>query len=560
MNLDNFMENVDVNILKLGEEIYVKNNIIEIYKGRNHYAMSVNSDRDYIVDAEISDDGEILYTHCDCSNNIATACEHSVAVYFKLRGLIDKKTITKDNIDIKKVDFNKVLEERTKVELIDIIKEITETNKYIKNEIIYKYSVASEDVELNNVKEELESIIRKYSGRGGFIEHGNIVLLAKEAEEILDRAMDMFYDDDEVVIPLEIILYIIENLVRVSDYMDDPGKTLFDVINKAILSIDEIIVESYDLSDGVKEKIFKKFFEEVDKDIYNLWTEWKLEILNQSMHFADNEKLRIELKYKLNSILKDLDDGEFDLKAKDKIITMLFTMVKSYGTKEEEVRFIEEHIDYRDFREMLIKVAKKNKDYKKVIEITKDGEKKDKDESSISKWKAERYKAYKNAVMENEQIDLGMELLFLTNDIKFYIDLKNIYLKKGENFYEIFKEKIKDRKNINQSKVYIDIIIEEKDYDSIIKYLELNNSEIEKYADKLIEKKHNSVNKIYKKYINDLVEKATCRKEYKKICMVIKNYKEVLGKELEQKLIIELIENNKKRPALLDELRNLEEA
>lgn len=559
MNLDNFMENVDVNILKLGEEIYVKNNIIEIYKGRNHYAMSVNSDRDYIVDAEVSDDGEILYTHCECSNNIATACEHSVAVYFKLRGLIDKKTITKDNIDIKKVDFNKVLEERTKVELIDIIREITETNKYIKNEIIYKYSVASEDVELNNVKEELESIIRKYSGRGGFIEHGNIVLLAKEAEELLDRAMDMFYDDDEVVIPLEIILYIIENLVRVSDYMDDPGKTLFDVINKAILSIDEIIVESYDLSDGVKEKIFKKFFEEVDKDIYNLWTEWKLEILNQSMHFADNEKLRIELKYKLNSILKDLEDGEFDLKAKDKIITMLFTIVKSYGTKEEEIKFIEEHIDYRDFREMLIKVAKKNKDYKKVIEITKDGEKKDKDESSIYKWKAERYKAYKNAAMEKEQIELGMELLFLTNDIKFYIDLKNIYLKKGEDFYEVFKEKIKDRENVDQSRAYVDIILEEKDYNSIIRYLELNNSEIEKYANKLIEKKFNSVNKIYKKYINDLVEKATCRKEYKKICMVIKNYKEVLGKELEQKLIIELIENNKKRPALLDELRNLKE-
>lgn len=172
MNLDNFVKNVDSKILEIGEEIYVKNNIVDIYRGINHYAMSVeNKDSEYIVDVEISDDGEILYTHCDCSNNIATACEHAVAVYFRLRSLNNKKTVTKNNIDIKKIDFNKVLEERTKEELIEIIKEYTLNNKYIRNEIVYKYSPISEEIELNSVKEQLETIIRKYSGRGGFIEH-----------------------------------------------------------------------------------------------------------------------------------------------------------------------------------------------------------------------------------------------------------------------------------------------------------------------------------------------------------------------------------------------------
>lgn len=557
MNLDNFVKNVDSKILEVGEEIYIKNNIVDIYKGINHYAMSVeNKGLDYIVDVEISDDGDILYTHCDCSNNIATACEHAVAVYFRLRSLINKKTVTKNNIDIKKIDFNKVLEERTKDELIEIIKEYTINNKYIRNEIIYKYSPISEEIELNSVKEQLETIIRKYSGRGGFIEHRNIIFLSKDIEELLDSAMDMFYDDDEVVAPLEIILYIIENLVRLSDYMDDPGKTLFDVINKAILSIDEIIVESYDLSEGVKEKIFKKFFEEVDKDIYNLWTEWKLEILNQSMHFADNEKLRTELKYKLNSILKDLDESDYDLKAKDKIITMLFTLVKSYGSKEEELKFIREHIDYRDFREMLMKTAKKNKDYKKVIELALDGEKKAKSKEEIYKWKVERYKAYKNAEMKKEQVDLAMELLILSNDIKFYIDIKKLHLKEGKDLYPIFKEKM-SKEFINEGKVYIDIIFEEKDYDAVIKYLEMNQAEIEKFAPKVIDKKFNAVKKIYKSYISELIRAASTRKEYKKLCLSIKNYKELMGEELGNKLIDKLIEENKKRPALLDELENL---
>ncbi|MGL5614962.1 MAG: SWIM zinc finger family protein [Sarcina sp.] len=558
MNLDNFNNNVDNNILKKGEELYIKNNIQEIYKGRNHYAMRVDSEESFIVDLEISDEGEILYTHCDCSNNISVTCEHAVAVYFKLRGLIDKKIVAKSNLDIKSIDFEKVLSERTKEELVNIIKEITINNKYIKNEIIYKYSVISEDIELNKVKEQLEVIIRKYSGRGGFIEHKSIDLLANEIEELLDRAMDIFYDEDEVIIPLDIILYIIENLVRLSDYMDDPGKTLFDVINKAILSIDEIIVESYDLSDIEKEKIFNKFSEEVDKDIYKLWIEWQLEILNQSMHFADSEKLRIELKYKLNKLLRDLDDSDVELRAKDKIITMLFTLVKAYENKEDEIRFIEEHIEYRDFREMLIKVAKKNKDYKKVIELCEVGEEKAENKKELLyKWKVEKYKAYKNANMEEEQIKLGIELLLLSDDIKYYFDIKKIYLEKNEDFYEKLKAVLKNNKNIYENKVYINIIFEEKDYDELIKYIEGHLSEIERFATKIVDKRFNDVKKLYEKYIFELVEKASCRKEYKRLCMVIRDYSEIVGENLTEKLIKQLIEDNKKRPALLDELKNL---
>lgn len=558
MNLDNFNNNVDNNILKKGEKLYIKNNIQEIYKGRNHYAMSVDSEESFIVDLEISDEGEILYTHCDCSNNISVTCEHAVAVYFKLRGLIDKKIVAKSNLDIKSIDFEKVLSERTKEELIDIIKDVAINNKYIKNEIIYKYSVISEDIELNKVKEQLEVIIRKYSGRGGFIEHKSIDLLANEMEELLDKAMDIFYDEDEVIIPLDIILYIIENLVRLSDYMDDPGKTLFDVINKAILSIDEIIVESYDLSDIEKEKIFNKFSEEVSKDIYKLWIEWQLEILNQSMHFADIEKLRIELKYELNKLLRDLDDSDVELKAKDKIITMLFTLVKAYESKEDEIRFIEEHIEYRDFREMLIKVAKKNKDYKKVIELCEVGEEKAQNKKELLyKWKVEKYKAYKNANMEEEQIKLGIELLLLSDDIKYYFDIKKIYLEKNEDFYEKLKSVLKNNENIYENKVYINIIFEEKDYDELIKYIDCHLSEIERFATKIVDKRFNDVKRLYEKYIFELVEKASCRKEYKRLCMVVRDYSEIVGENLTEKLIKQLIEDNKKRPALLDELKNL---
>lgn len=558
MNLDNFIEKVDSNILKKGEEIYINNHIDVIYKGRNHHAMTVEGEEDFIVDVEISDDGDILYTHCDCSNNIASACEHAVAVYFKLRGVIDKKTITKSKVDVKRVDFNKVLLERSKEELIDIIKTITEENKYFKNEIIYKYSVISEDIEIKKVKEQKEEIIKKYSGRGGFIQHSNIELLARDIEELLDKAMDIFYDDDEVIIPLDIILYIIESLVRLSDYMEEPGKVLFDVINKAILSIDEIIVESYDLSDSIKEKIFHKFLAEVDKDIYTLWIEWKLEILNQSMHFADMGKLRIELKHKLNVILKELGDNDFERKAKDKIITMLFTLVKSYGTKEEEIKFIEENIEYRDFREMLIKIAKKNKDYKKVIELAEGGELRDKDDKDqIYKWKALKYKAYKNEAMEKEQIETGIDLLFITGDIKYYMDLKELYLEKEKVFYDILKAMVKNNEEIKNSRVYVNIAFEERDYDELIAYIELNNSEIERFSSKLIGKRFEDVNRLYKKYIENLAKEASSRKEYKRLCMVINDYMEILGEELGKKLINTLIENNKKRPALLDELKNL---
>ncbi|MFL0197725.1 SWIM zinc finger domain-containing protein [Clostridium sp. WILCCON 0269] len=85
MNINNFQKHTNKTILDRGYDYYNEGNIIEICnQGDNEYIFQIRGSEDYEVVIKIDDEGEIVYSQCDCSYDLGPVCKHQVAAYFQL--------------------------------------------------------------------------------------------------------------------------------------------------------------------------------------------------------------------------------------------------------------------------------------------------------------------------------------------------------------------------------------------------------------------------------------------------------------------------------------------
>lgn len=161
MNINNFKEYIDTTILKRGHDYYTDGNIIDTYnEGDNTYTFEVQGSEDYQVVVKLDDNGEIIYSECDCPYDFGPICKHEVAAYFELAENISKVINNKDenaniavnNEKAKKPEIKEVLSNLSKEKLIDIILDITQKDRILK--IVLLLGIQKEIVNRNlkNVK------------------------------------------------------------------------------------------------------------------------------------------------------------------------------------------------------------------------------------------------------------------------------------------------------------------------------------------------------------------------------------------------------------------------
>ena len=152
MNINNFEEHIDTTIKKRGYKYYTDENIYEEYEQNNdEYKFEVYGTQDYTVTVKLNENGDIIYSNCDCPYDYGPTCKHEVAVYYKLIELLENsknkiqikinKTSKQNNkTKTKKLSFEEILQTLSKEQLKDIIRYAAENNSTIENYIILKYS------------------------------------------------------------------------------------------------------------------------------------------------------------------------------------------------------------------------------------------------------------------------------------------------------------------------------------------------------------------------------------------------------------------------------------
>ena len=551
MNINDFREYIDETILERGHGYYIVGNVNEDYDyNENEYIFDVEGSEYYKVVVNIDDSGNILYSECDCPYDFGPTCKHEVAVYFKLEEILKKenKSVKQKKKYTKKIEIKELLENLSKEELVNMIIELTQKNKALKESIIFKYSDCDDEEELKKCRKLIKSIVKKYAGRQHFIEYHQTYLFTEEIREVLNKAVDA----KNKLLAIEMVVLVLEEAIAAFQYADDSDGEIGQLVSDTISYIEDIGEDTRD--NNTKTEIFERLLKLSENKVFDGWDDHRIEILNICTIFAYTKDHRKKLKSKIEDLIDTSSGNYYDKYKNEKLLELQYYLVADDGSEEDVEKFIEDNIDYTVFREISIGRYFDKQDYDKVIELTIEGEEKDRQyKGLVSRWKSIRYSVYKELGLSYEQEKLAKEL-FIDGDFQYYKELKQ--LSKSDNFYDELKKEIKVDTPY-QSNIFIKLIEEENDLEEMLELISKNISRVEYYAPKLIDKYKDKVIYIYEEYIKYISQASKNRSNYKDVCRKIEGYKKIAEEEKQSEIIDYLKDLYKKRPAFIDELSKI---
>ncbi|WP_294392623.1 hypothetical protein [uncultured Clostridium sp.] len=554
MNINNFEEHINSTILERGYDYYINNKIVEFTcEDDNTYLLEVDGTEEYQVVIKLDDKGKIIYSECNCPYDYGVVCKHEAAAYYKILDYIcsgnNKKKADKSK---KKSSLKEVLNGLSKEKLIDIITDLAKKDAILKNSIILKYSTEDSEIEIKNCKKLIQSIVKKYCGREGYITWGRAAKFVDDISEILDKAENT----EDLILAVDIAFLVLDEAMKAFDYADDSDGDIGMLVSETMTTISQIVEDSRKADMKVREKLFAKILKKSQSYIFDGWADMRLSMIEICRGFSYEEKFRNVLVEELNSLIKINCNKENMRYYNEHILIILYEIIDEFGTEEESEKFIRDNIKYSSFREILIDKYNSKKDYDKVIELTIEGEKNDRMYLGlVHKWQKIRYDAYKNKSMKEEQKELGKELL-IQGDFEYYNDLKQL-VDDDKDFYENIKQILKNSRDWRSKEVLIKILYAEDDFEELLEYVKKNPSSIEEHAEKLKESYIEEVISIYRQFIIFEAEHASNRSNYKCVCAIIKRFKKIAGKDEAETVINELKARYMRKPAFLDELSKI---
>lgn len=548
MNINNFESYINKTIFDRGYNYYMEGHIVEFYQqGENEYFFHIEGSNDYEVVVGIGDNGDILDSSCDCPYDFGPVCKHEVAAYFQLQKMFHHETIKTD----RRKNIHEVLNNQSKEELINIIISFTSQDPTLENSLIVKYSTGDKQQELEACQELIDSVVRKYTGREGFIKYRDTGAFVTELEDVVDKARNT----EDPLVALDIALLLLMEAMGAFQYADDSSGEIGALVSKALTLIAEIATSQTKMG-NVRFEIITKILDQTDNEVFDGWTDFKIDLLNICIAFSEDETIREQVKTKIESMLDQNSIELFTRYSNERLLELLFLIIEQYGTQEEADQFVQDHLKYASFREKLLMKYLHEENYLKVIEIAIDGEKQDQRYPGLlSKWKKLRYSAYKSLSLKEEQQILAKELLFDGN-FDYYHILKEMAENQAE-FYTNLKHELKTSERRDMNRIFLKLVEEEHDLEEILDFVRANPAYIEVYDKKLVKHFKEEIIEIYQKYIHSVARQSSNRKDYQGVCQKITRYKKLSGKPKQQELISELIGLYKKRPAFIDELGKL---
>jgi len=448
------------------------------------------------------------------------------------------------------IDLSTILSNQNKEELIRIILELSEDYPEIEKQLLFKYSPQKD--EISSAKKLITVSINSVK-RKGFIDWRHVGPALQGAELTLQKAREKV-EKGEWESAVLLSLVVMPPVVKMLQFADDSNGSIGDVMNWAIRTIDEAVITSLPyLNEKEKKRLFDEIMKEAIKVHYEGWSDWRFDLIKICTYYSPSKDLRKKLEKQLESFLSRTESSWSDRYEKKQIKLLQLEIIERCDGADAAEKFIYENINHSEFREKAIAIELGNCDYKKMLQLCLDGEEVDKEyRGLIHKWQEYRYQAYELLGDIEQQKQLARELLF-KNEFTYYLKLKELYA--ASEWDRALKKLVDDFKQMTyQPSVYLSILKEENLTTELLTYCQSHISSITDLYPYLIKDYLEKVNDLFIKYIEYAAEEATDRKKYRTVCSIIKTYKNACGTIQSHKLIGELREKYKRRPAFIEEL------
>jgi hypothetical protein len=549
VKLTSFEEYIDDIIIGRGKDYFLNGRVENaMLVDHGHYSALVSGSEDYQVNVSFNDQGEIIESTCDCPYDYGNFCKHQVAVFYTLN---NEEPKPKKNVN-KKEKIKDILEGLKKEELVKVILTITEDAPHIEKQLMMKYGPANDEVEASG------KLIKEYINSAkvrGFIDWNKTSQAVKGADIVLEKAV-IHMENGHPKMTVLLALVTLPEMVDMIQYCDDSSGYVGDIIHASLTIITDAAEGGSHLSPSDQKEVFQKLLIEVRQPRYQGWSEWKQSLLNACIPFCHDSELRKTLETELQMMIEHITEDSWSANyEKEQLMLLQLGIMEQFYNEEAVDEFIFNNIHLEQFRVTAISKLFERRKYESIVDLCLEGEQKDAGyPGTVRKWKEFRYQAYEYLGDIDNQRELGKSLL-LQGDYSYFHKLKGLYLLREwvdelNDILIIFEE-------CGQSETYVKILIEEKLTEKLLTYCKENIYQIERLYPHLIEQYPSDVAKLFTDYIRHISQGSSNRKDYKKVCRVIKTYKKVCGIELAIQLINELQQIYVRRPAFMDELRKM---
>jgi len=553
--LNEFEQLIDEKILKRGLS-YFKGGAItdfsEISNGK--YEAIVSGAEEYTIQLEISNN-TITKHNCDCPYDMGPVCKHVVAAIFHLQ---------QDELELNQPSISKPRKKKTKSvsqqikellktishnELIAFVQENSKKDKKFRNYFLASFGHLSQNQSKEFYQKQIHSILQSAAGRDGWIGWSDMKYVVNTTEPFIENAKKSLANNNfENVFFISIAL--LEEMTEAFQYGDDSNGNLGYFIESAMELLSNLTQEK--LPKDLKEQIFKYCISAFKHKLFEGW-HWHLGMLHTTCELIDKESDADIILNCLESV-----NGDYE---RERAQSFKLDLLRKFKNEKEVEKYINKHISNSSIRTKEIEKAFKNKDFKRVIQLSEDGIKCDK------KDKPGLVKVWYNwllKVAQSEKDTLKIieysRFLFIDNfhpKQDYYQILKNnIEDEKWHPFLEEVIKEITPKSKWTYTELIRNIYIKEEWWDRLFIILKQNLSmeNIQQNEQYLSKDYSPELIEFYSERITNYVEKYIGRNHYQTACRYLRRMKKLGGNEQVNELIKLFRKQYPQRKALMDEL------
>ncbi len=574
ITLSNFESSIGQMMVKRGKR-YWQNGLVqdleEIETGK--WTAQVEGTRVYEVSISISDDTVIDY-NCTCPYDLSPVCKHEVAVLYAIQERLGTVVpINKGEIGSKRkkgntvkqrpktvvAEVDEMLKKIPQEEIIDLVRSYALRNREFRVILLAQATLHSGGDSKSAYRELVKKSLRSGMDSHGFIDYWSGRQAVKGVEELLNKAVKLVESSkSERAIP--IFQAVIEELVPALQFADDSNGDIGGAIEWAFEEFYKCIEK---IQDPITRKdLFYYCLTEAKHKQYEEW-DWKWNFLQLAGELVSSGEQERELFAILDKVLRAKQSSEFaDRYDQEQATQIKLEVIRKRGNEKDVNQFINDNIHHTPIRRLAIEQAFANKDFKRVVELAKQGVKLDTDRQRpgrVNEWLKWLFKVAKKEKNVEGIREYARLLFFETHDFEYYNKLKKSYSK------SIWPDQVeKLLKYLQQPKkfhgvpfnILAEIFIREKEWQKLLDLVREHRSfeTLEYYHRYLAPHFPMELIEMYEKTSKDLLVHSMGRAAYQDVCRMLRRMKKLGAGDRVVQLVKEFSEQYKKRPALLEEL------
>jgi len=437
-------------------------------------------------------------------------------------------------------------------DLISFIANHAESDERLRSEIISTFGIPNVNEEMRKIKSQI-SIATREGTRSGFIDYGGCIHVCRKFDEIIEEGERRF-EQGHLILAFSIALSVLLKTVWLISNADDSSGCASSVFDGCLRLIDKVCISVK--SENDQKFVYEKCLKEAKNKVFDGWDQWNYSILRRCA--------KLVTKKNKNKIFETLEYLETKgrksdyYSEKDDRLTRLEICKHLEGETEYEKQ-IDANLDLDEVRKIAINRANEKGDFMRSERLCL--EKLKNDEKIYYHWWNQWYEIlfdiYVRSENKEKQIELAKKLLFDRQDIRYFETLKNLLIQNGtwNSEYEAILNKCA---KVLPSISYMHLLDKENENELLFEEVKKYPETILKYGKMLSLYYPNEIIDIFVNVIKKQALEVKDRKGYKKLCANIKLLFESGGHHEAYVLIKNLLDSNKRRPAMMDELQKLQ--